>query len=197
MIVRGITLLAATVALAGCASQASVAKRDNFDLCRSATIGELVGADKLSRAEALKRGLITESEWPIMVDRRLEAGMSECAALSILRGNANVKGVNGPYRFGADNTVVIYDFDPREPPASATNYWRRRAAETCYTPTTCYTPPVQTVEQKYVPKYRLTFKGGKLAECRSVDFAKIDGDPSRPDLFTLPCMKEVPGFKNG
>jgi hypothetical protein len=123
--------------------------------------------------------------------------MSECAALAILRGGAEIRGMNGPYEFGSDNAVIIYEFDPRVPPASYTNHMRERAAEVCYTPTICYTPTVQKVVQKSVPKYLLTFKGGRLAECKSVDFAKIDGDPFKQDIFTLPCMKDVPGFKKG
>lgn len=192
---RVLAVLFVLLALSGCAGQASVAKQDNFDLCRSATIGELVGRDSVSHAEVLKRGLIKESEWPIMVDRRLEVGMSECAALAILRGGASVTGVNGPYKFGGDNTIIINDYDPRVPPASYTDYMKRRASEVCYSPGACYAPPIQPTQQKYVPKYLLTLKNGKVTECKSVNFAKIGTTSDNAELFTLPCMKDVPGFK--
>lgn len=195
MVGRGVAMLCAVLALSGCASQASIVGRDNFDLCRSATIGELVGADSLSRAEALKRGLIVESEWPIMVDRRLEVGMSECAALAILRGGADVKGVDAPFKFGADNRVIMYVEDPRVPPVSYVNYMRRRAAEVCYTPTSCYTKDFERATPILVPKYMMTFNKGKLTACNSVDFAKIDAKTSNEELFTLPCVKDVPGFE--
>lgn len=136
-----------------------------------------------------------ESEWPLMVDRQLRVGLSECAALAILRGGAEIQGVHAPYVFGTDNAVILREEDPRLPPAAYTNYMRHRAAQRCYSPGVCYTAPYETVAPKFVPKYLLAFKGGKLSECRSVDFAKVDAKVSNDELFSLPCLKDVPGFE--
>lgn len=160
-----------------------IEERNNQDLCRFASVGWLVGKAQRSRDELLKRNLISPAEWALIENDELKIGMSECAALGASYNyNSPIFGVDQRYDFGADNRVIIQDYDPSQ-------------INALYSNTADINPTGEVRSQSYVPKHLVTFKKGRMTDCKAVALNRYKHTGDLDKLFPYGCLKDVPGFK--
>jgi len=124
MINRISMAMAVVFSLSGCAgfttlsSPETAASLDDMSLCkraRSNLCGGIYGCpqDKYAIAEIKKRNLIPDSEWPLINERKIRRGMTECGLNASWGGHPKINnsvgswGVHKQYVYGSGSYVYV------------------------------------------------------------------------------------------